>query len=587
MGLFQIRQGQKSVVVGDVGDPAIVATLHSACQSPALVSGGFSCQPWSALGDKRKSGDPRSGSLVKLLRLAFWLRAHSVILECVSEAGEDQEVQNIIARFCKLTGFNQPQAVLHLESIVPARRTRWWCMLSNASVPGFCICPLPKMHPAPNVGDIFPTFPQWDPQDLTQLELDHYETNKFMEFVGLFDGWANQLTGCPCLCRQYPFSEERLKSKGIFGALIQLGGEFETYQGKLPKTRHMHPWEMALLHGASPNRPWKPNLRFNIAAFGQMAAPIQSAWVVAQFQVHRAQAEGLQVIAEEILWNHFATVFRDAAFSRPDIMATNACQNFTNRVYSCLLASAAARSGLQKSISVDEKQERENSQRKGRENLPRTAPIGAHKQPADQSQELRRNGENQPATRTQEPGPPMVLQPMPSDHPKVIGPSPLEKGPSRKPCSPSSVDKDGVVVDHLDKQPTTRTSEPGPPMCLQAMPSDHPKVIGPSPRENSPGPLLCFPGSVSNLQVGLENEKGGELLVAKQMHRELFQKQSKQKGAHSSRDDAGKIHEPNGTKAKHWSDPGSSSTCVGGGMQLLPQELPLAHRSLCQVSPGR
>lgn len=143
MGLFQIRQGQKSVVVGDVGDPAIVATLHSACQSPALVSGGFSCQPCSALGDKGKSGDPRSGSLVKLLSLAFWLRAHSVILECVSEAGEDQEVQNIIARFCKLTGFNQSQAVLHLESIVPARRTRWWCMLSNASVPGFCIRPLP------------------------------------------------------------------------------------------------------------------------------------------------------------------------------------------------------------------------------------------------------------------------------------------------------------------------------------------------------------------------------------------------------------------------------------------------------------
>ena len=122
-----------------------------------------------------------------------------------------------------------------------------------------------------------------------------------MEFGGLFEnlvnvaapfktalhGWANQLTGCPCLCRQYPFSEERLKSKGIFGALIQLGGEFETYQGKLPKTRHMHPWEMALLHGVSPNRPWKPNLRFSTAALGQMV-PIQSAWVVAQFQVHRA-----------------------------------------------------------------------------------------------------------------------------------------------------------------------------------------------------------------------------------------------------------------------------------------------------------
>ena len=198
--------------------------------------------------------------------------------------------------------------------------------------------------------------------------------------------------------------------------------------------------------GASPNRPWKPNLRFSIAALGQMAAPIQSAWVVAQFQVHRAQAEGLQVIAEEILCNHFATVFRDAAFSRPDIIATNACQNFANRVYSCLLASAAAQSGPQKSISVDEKQERENSQRKGRENLPRTAPIGAHKQPADQSQELRRNEENQPATRTQEPGPPMVLQAMPSGHPKVIGPSPLEKGTLGSPAHRAVLTRMGLLL---------------------------------------------------------------------------------------------------------------------------------------------
>lgn len=153
---------------------------------------------------------------------------------------------------------------------------------------------------------------------------------------------------------------------------------------------------------------------------------------------------------------------------------------------------------------------------------------------------------------------------MPSDHPKVIGPSPLLGSPAHR----AVLTRMGLLLDHLDKQPTTRTSEPGPPMCLQAMPSAHPKVIGPSPRENSPG-LPCFPGSVSNLQVGLENEKVGELSVAKHMHRELFQKQSKQKGTPSSRDDARKILEPNGTKAKHWSDPGSSSTCVGGGIAAL------------------
>ena len=71
------------------------------------------------------------------------------------------------------------------------------------------------------------------------------------------------------------------------------------------------------------------------------------------------------------------------------------------------------------------------------------------------------------------------------------------------------------------------------------------------------------------------------------MHRELFQKQSKQKGTPSSRDDAGKILEPNGTKAKHWSDPGSSSTCVGGVLQLLPQiTLPSVTNQDCETPRG-
>jgi hypothetical protein len=90
---------------------------------------------------------------------------------------------------------------------------------------------------------MLPILPQWDPSHLDQLVLDLYELNKFGEFNSLFPnivnseepvraalhGCANQLTGCPCGCRQHPFSEVRLKQKGLFGALIPTGGDQKTY----------------------------------------------------------------------------------------------------------------------------------------------------------------------------------------------------------------------------------------------------------------------------------------------------------------------------------------------------------------------
>ena len=91
------------------------------------MTSGFACQPWSALGDQGKSEDPRSGVLVSTLRAAHWLRAHSVLLECVQGAGKDVEVQKVISQFCALTQFKVAQ--------VDLRRDRWWRLLANATLP--------------------------------------------------------------------------------------------------------------------------------------------------------------------------------------------------------------------------------------------------------------------------------------------------------------------------------------------------------------------------------------------------------------------------------------------------------------------
>ena len=48
--------------------------------------------------------------------------------------------------------------------------------------------------------------------------------------------------------------------------------------------RHMHPWEMALAAGMNPSQPWEVDIKLSIAGIGQLASPIQSAWIVAQLR---------------------------------------------------------------------------------------------------------------------------------------------------------------------------------------------------------------------------------------------------------------------------------------------------------------
>ena len=50
--------------------------------------GGFSCQPFSSLGDRKSSEDARSSCLTKILSAAFYLRIHILVLECVCASGQ-------------------------------------------------------------------------------------------------------------------------------------------------------------------------------------------------------------------------------------------------------------------------------------------------------------------------------------------------------------------------------------------------------------------------------------------------------------------------------------------------------------------
>ena len=277
------------------GDICANESIHGICQQVPFscsVAAGVSCQPHSKLGDKRGSADPRSATLPMTLRMSFLTRQCLIILECVEDVFKSEWVQKVLKTFCKLTGYRMSQGVLHLHHVWISRRSRWWRILSHPTIGRIEWEPFPIFNPPPIVADVIDDFKVCTKEELKQLELDRYEMGKFGS-IGIVNNlipWrsqsktclhscGNQLTGCPCGCRQYPFQDERLQNGGIHGHLIQLSTVVDTCEGKMSACRHVHPCELALLNGLSPAKAFGNQLKLALCAIGQLASPIQSAWL--------------------------------------------------------------------------------------------------------------------------------------------------------------------------------------------------------------------------------------------------------------------------------------------------------------------
>eukprot|EP00438_Fugacium_kawagutii_P007352 Skav218565 [mRNA] locus=scaffold2610:56753:60139:+ [translate_table: standard] len=357
---LQRLQGRKNVIQGDINDPDVVFRLHEACDEPAVVTVGFACQPWSRLGDKRQMEDARANTLQASLRFAYYIRAPIILMECVEEAGKDPEVQQVLKTFTRQTGFRASQINLALSNLMPIKRNRWWCVLSNPTLPSMPLEALPKLPEPVTFGQMFPFMPIWPQHDMDQLCLDRYETGKYYQFGNMeqllahrdsilptaLHGWSNQLASCPCGCREWPLSEGRLQSKGIHGVLLAIGGTYETEYSSMLRTRFLHPWEIAVLHGCCPNKLWGNNLRLAIAGLGQQASPIQSCWIYAQVKSHMQAFDGDMVVSpESMLWDHFGKLFHSVAATNQDFADHVIFRGFLSRVHDALFASATNRCG--------------------------------------------------------------------------------------------------------------------------------------------------------------------------------------------------------------------------------------------------
>jgi hypothetical protein len=302
---WQETRSQSTCIRGCVNDPNTVYEVSKHVQESHVLTAGISCQPFSGLGDGGQGQDPRSASFTGVMMMGFFLGSLAIILECTKEANQSEWIQQQLQRFAVQTGCTVRQSILRLHETWPAQRTRWWAIIAHPALSVQSIPPMPSMRFVPSVMHLIRSMLPMSESELAQLVLSLYELRSFHDAPGgigpnVIDvykamktathSWGSQVLACLCACRSNGFSQKRIDQKGLYAVLIPLEKEEMLGNRKVQAMRHPHPQEVALLNGLLPSHV-KPStttpLRLELAGVGQLASPLQGAWVLSNmiFQV--------------------------------------------------------------------------------------------------------------------------------------------------------------------------------------------------------------------------------------------------------------------------------------------------------------
>ena len=166
-------------ICGDFGDLSVLHDVWKRSQGARALSSGFSCQPYSRLGDGRSFQDERSSCLPKTLNAAFLLQSWIVVLECVSPAGTDAYVKAELEKFVQCTNFTCAQVDLKLDQVWPCRRHRTWWVLTSPQIGPITLQNWPSFTNVTEVRQVLPFMQLWSPDDEMALELDSTEMQAF------------------------------------------------------------------------------------------------------------------------------------------------------------------------------------------------------------------------------------------------------------------------------------------------------------------------------------------------------------------------------------------------------------------------
>ena len=287
--------GQIPTIHGDICKLSTIAAIHDKAPTAASMAFGFSCQPFSRLGDKREGLDQRSQSLPFGLSAAFLLQLDLVVTECVPEASQSPFVLKCMQQYMQMTNSDRSETLLELADVWPSRRGRWWSVLLKSFMGKVRIPPFPKLSATPTIASLIPGLLPMTDQEIQELTLTSEERMMFERYGKGLGGhminmteplatalhsWANQCVDCACGCRG-PLSCNRLQAHGLYGVLAHVPGRSPD-----KNVRHLSAREMALLTGFPKTDGWTDHQRLLCAGVGQLASPLQAAWVFTSILNH-------------------------------------------------------------------------------------------------------------------------------------------------------------------------------------------------------------------------------------------------------------------------------------------------------------
>jgi len=275
---------------------------------PFTLMAGISCQPYSTAGSQAGSDDARAATLPAALKLCHLCQCPLMIIECVGPAQSNKFVQSHLRALESQLGYKVSDLTFRLEDNWAAKRMRWWVVAVHPCFQSVVVPEWPH-HPHMCIRDIMPYVKQWPSEVMQELILDEEEMRQFTldgshmrkylvqssgKLPTSLDSWGSQSRACPCRCRASGFSDQLILQRGIFGQVLPV-----PVTSGPPKYRHFHPFELSLLNAMMPlpGLAQDPmDLRLGLCALGQLASPLQAAWVGASVASQLQYALSLQTV---------------------------------------------------------------------------------------------------------------------------------------------------------------------------------------------------------------------------------------------------------------------------------------------------
>ena len=254
----------------------------------SVVAAGFPCQPYSVMGSQTGLADPRGQVLFSVLQVAWRTQAVALVLECVAEVASFASTLDVIRGFAQKARFRIHEVILDLQDQWASRRRRWWAVLVPLDVACRPIPVWPDARAQWPIARVIPEWPAWDPAVEASLHWTPEEAARYEDAAYGNDpralnlqgkaptavhSWGCALSSCPCGCRQFAFSDSRLRTGGLRGVGI-IANDGKT-------RRHLHPSEAGLLNGIPASFCYPQPARSGLCLVGQVSSPLQSLWVYA------------------------------------------------------------------------------------------------------------------------------------------------------------------------------------------------------------------------------------------------------------------------------------------------------------------